>query len=39
MDKAVLDAGYEMGLKAGEEHLAIRKGTYGLDIEDCHFCI
>ena len=39
MDQSTLDAGYEMGVKAGEEHLAIRKGIYGLDTEDCHFCV
>ncbi|MEZ9681494.1 MULTISPECIES: patatin-like phospholipase family protein [Vibrio] len=39
MDRSILDAGYEMGVKAGEEHLAIRKGVYGLNTEDCHFCI
>ncbi len=39
MDQTILNAGYEMGIKAGAEHLAIRKGIYGLDTEDCHFCV
>ena len=39
MDQVTLDAGYEMGIQAGEEHIAIQKGVYGLDIEDCHFCV
>ena len=39
MDQSTLNAGYEMGIEAGEEHLAIRKGVYGLDTEDCHFCV
>ncbi|KXI24458.1 patatin-like phospholipase family protein [Photobacterium sanguinicancri] len=38
MDKALLNTGYEMGKKAGEEHLAIQRGSYGLHDENCHFC-
>ncbi|MGF1692201.1 patatin-like phospholipase family protein [Photobacterium kagoshimensis] len=38
MDKALLNTGYQMGKKAGEEHLAIQRGRYGLHDENCHFC-
>lgn len=38
MDTTLLNTGYEMGKKAGEEHLAIQNGTYGLHDENCHFC-
>lgn len=39
MDQGILNAGYEMGVQAGAEHLAIRQGVHGLDTENCHFCI
>ncbi|MGF1863322.1 patatin-like phospholipase family protein [Photobacterium profundum] len=38
MNKAVLREGYNMGKTAGEEHLSIISGTYGLNAENCHFC-
>ncbi len=39
MNKATLHDGYQMGITAGKEHLSIRSGTYGLNEENCHFCI
>ncbi|MDV7105979.1 patatin family protein [Vibrio sp. TH_r3] len=38
MNKDILDHGYLLGKKAGEEHLSIKNGIYGLDSENCHFC-
>ncbi|MFA0263745.1 DUF6363 domain-containing protein, partial [Vibrio cyclitrophicus] len=38
MNKDILDHGYLLGRKAGEEHLSIKNGIYGLDSENCHFC-
>jgi predicted patatin/cPLA2 family phospholipase len=39
MDQTLLSEGYQMGIDAGNEHLAIRNGMHGLDTENCHFCI
>ncbi|WP_122032343.1 patatin family protein [Aliivibrio sp. EL58] len=39
MKSPTLIAGYEMGVSAGVDHLSSREGTFGLDIENCHFCL
>ncbi|MCW8345785.1 patatin family protein [Vibrio sp. ZSDZ65] len=39
MNQKTLHQGYKMGLAAGEEHLSIRRGEYGLHQENCHFCV
>lgn len=39
MNKTILDKGYQMGLEEGQAHLAIRKGQFGLNEENCHFCV
>ncbi|MGR6859354.1 patatin-like phospholipase family protein [Aliivibrio salmonicida] len=39
MKYPTLVAGYEMGVSAGLHHLSSRDGTFGLDSENCHFCI
>ncbi|NOH53057.1 patatin family protein [Vibrio coralliilyticus] len=39
MKKLALDEGYFMGIEEGRKHLASRKGAYGLDAENCHFCL
>ena len=39
MKSPTLIAGYEMGVTAGVDHLSSREGTFGLDIENCHFCL
>lgn len=38
MNKRLLDEGYTMGRKQGEEHLASRQGVHGLTADNCHFC-
>lgn len=38
MNQEILKQGYQMGRMAGEEHLLIRQGRYGLHEENCHFC-
>ncbi|NRB69388.1 MAG: patatin family protein [Vibrio sp.] len=39
MNKLALDTGYFMGIEEGKKHVASRKGLYGLDRENCHFCL
>ncbi|WP_114765607.1 patatin-like phospholipase family protein [Vibrio rhodolitus] len=39
MNRATLDQGYQMGLDAGQQHIASRNGTHGLDDQNCHFCL
>ncbi|USD43540.1 patatin family protein [Vibrio sp. SCSIO 43135] len=39
MNKKTLEQGYQMGLTAGQAHLASQQGTYGLSEENCHFCV
>ena len=39
MKYPTLIAGYEMGVSAGVGHLSSSDGTFGLDIENCHFCL
>lgn len=35
----LLEEGYQMGLKAGQDHLASQKGIYGLNEDNCPFCV
>ncbi|CAH0529534.1 patatin-like phospholipase family protein [Vibrio hippocampi] len=37
-NKSVLDQGYQMGLNAGQSHLANRSGQHQMTLEDCPFC-
>ncbi|WP_394135595.1 patatin-like phospholipase family protein [Aliivibrio fischeri] len=39
MKSPILMEGYQMGVSAGLNHLSSRDGTFGLDTENCHFCI
>ncbi len=39
MKSPILMEGYKMGVSAGLNHLSSRDGTFGLDTENCHFCI
>lgn len=34
-----LEKGYQMGVKAGQDHLASQKGIYGLNEDNCPFCV
>ncbi|MBO0217427.1 patatin family protein, partial [Vibrio sp. Vb2880] len=39
MRQSVLLEGYEMGLIEGRAHLTSLSGVYGLDRENCDFCV
>ncbi|MGF1805034.1 patatin family protein [Aliivibrio sifiae] len=39
MKSPTLIEGYQMGVSSGLNHLSSRDGTFGLDIENCHFCV
>ncbi|OAN17957.1 patatin family protein [Photobacterium jeanii] len=39
MNNNLLNEGYQMGLEAGESHLASINGVHGLHSENCHFCV
>ncbi|MGC9401903.1 patatin-like phospholipase family protein [Vibrio genomosp. F10 str. 9ZC157] len=39
MNQKTLKAGYEMGVTEGKQHLASLQGVFGLDEENCHFCL
>lgn len=39
MKRSLLQQGYEMGLSAGQGHMANLQGFHGLNDENCHFCV
>lgn len=39
MKQDQLEKGYQMGVKAGQDHLASQKGIYGLNEDNCPFCV
>lgn len=38
MKRERLDEGYQMGIKAGQDHIMNLRGKHGLTRENCHFC-
>lgn len=39
MKSTTLIEGYKMGVSSGLNHLSSRDGTFGLNTENCHFCV